>query len=73
MSWEKIAQNVAQTILCVKINIFYFGKKWPKIVGYFYKFLLTAQNKQPLIGRKFAQSGHPECQSNRPLLDMHLA
>jgi hypothetical protein len=34
--------------------------KESKNVGYFYNFRENAQRKQSLIGRKFAQSGHPD-------------
>jgi hypothetical protein len=37
----------------------YRAIKWPKNVGYFRNFNITAKSKQSPIGRKFAQSGHP--------------
>jgi hypothetical protein len=54
----KVAQNVAQpfkknTVICNQY------KSRPKFLGYFCNFLITAQSKPSLIGRKYAQSGHP--------------
>jgi hypothetical protein len=37
----------------------YFGKKYPKILGYFSTFIIIALSKQSPIEGKIAQSGHP--------------
>jgi hypothetical protein len=58
---KEIAQNVAQPIYGQNNthNLCILGKKAAKKLGYFGNFYKTAQSKRSLIGRKFAQSGHP--------------
>jgi hypothetical protein len=59
--WKNLfVKNVAQNIFLSKLmHMLKSWIKWPKNVGYFCNFHVTAQSKQSHIGRKFAQSGHP--------------
>jgi hypothetical protein len=62
--YEKVAQTVAQPIFLLnRYTTFTGDKSWPKIGATFvnYENLLTYSKQSP-IGRKFAQSGHPDGQ-----------
>jgi hypothetical protein len=57
---DKVAQNSARRILWSKsLHNVNRGTKMAKNVGYFCKFLKSAESKQWPSGLKFAQSGHP--------------
>jgi hypothetical protein len=61
MSLWKIHSKCSPNHIWSKLmHIFNSWVKWLKTVGYFSNFHVTAQCKQSPIGRKIAQSGHPD-------------
>jgi hypothetical protein len=58
---EKNRPNCSPTNFCQNLFITCTTEKVAQNIGFFYTFIRnTAQIKESLIGRKFAESGHPD-------------